>query len=414
MSDICRKAPAASRSRPETLTSAQPGPRAPLVFAMFLLLCGGSCLGVSPGTRNSPRLVGGNEVNAGDQLNFVVRINGNCSAVRIGLTQFLTAAHCVTDKITGKISAAYGFRRPLLIENPNTVLQGKALSVKVFQTAVHPAAVAGIDLASIHSEEIIPLDDVPIANLSSQGVSNNATVHMTGYGCEAPGTQPAGTKLKVNEWRLFSQSADHYKTKKTSGGKTGYICPGDSGGPLLMLASGAYLVIGINVYVEEVDNAAFDHLTRSAFVRTDEGSGHKAYGWIIGEGKKGPGGATKKKITCSGRQEKTLFKGLPQDYSIEAGIDEVRAMEVDGRLEFLGRPRLSLSLSGLFPSPLAIEFIDLQAGATGYVDFDYPSHLLKSRLVSGPGLGFKLDLLVYGKAAGQQMDIHEVVFSGCQ
>lgn len=235
--------------------------------------------------REDAQLVGGTPT-VGESSPFpsVVELSTGCTATKVGSKTFLTAAHCVFDfAARGKQSDYHDNATLSITNNPNPrSTSWKSVTIETtivdpgFQTACSAVTCdddivnTSLDVAVFRIKE--DTASIPVAAVDYRFVLPADPVFIMGYGCETgsgpsapqgvPGdpTLPFG-RLKYQATRVSRDtvaelvgipvlSPSHLLNFFTAGKPTdptsASLCPGDSGGPVILnLPEGRY-VVGVN------------------------------------------------------------------------------------------------------------------------------------------------------------------------
>jgi hypothetical protein len=215
-----------------------------------------------------------------------IAIKDGCTAALVSPKHILTAAHCAQ-------SPNYYYRGTIQIAQTGRLTAATAwTSVKIANTYIHPGWTAlclttqcsdaqtltapyAPDLAIVELQSELPSWSFRTAAIPRARYNLDAEVFVAGYGCEVRvgGPAPAPPKLKmaytrtlagtsINDFRpvvspMFQWNFDNSNivTAGLSGWGVASLCPGDSGGPLLLSSPAANgptyptnLVIGVNAY----------------------------------------------------------------------------------------------------------------------------------------------------------------------
>lgn len=168
-----------------------------------------------------------------------------CSGALIGRDLVLTAAHCVIERASYRVSVVNRAFRPQRL--------------KVAAMAVHPTFVAGttprtqpgVDLAMLKLETPVNTDFLPLDPTLAGRIDIGDEVTIAGYGVLSE--RRKGTARILRQANLVSLGpievanrvlivVDRERLAETSGAGA---CRGDSGGPILAATQDSYLLYGI-------------------------------------------------------------------------------------------------------------------------------------------------------------------------
>jgi secreted trypsin-like serine protease len=152
----------------------------------------------------------------------------------------LTAAHCLFPSSSATISSV------------TVIIGGESFSTTALTP--HPeytpevtSSYVDIAILEFDSTTTIP----PLRGLSDTEEMKSPIRHVAaGYGNTTPGIPPSGLDgaLRATDIRVIESSESAVISDTTS--KTGGICTGDSGGPLLIaLESGEWRIVGVSSYL---------------------------------------------------------------------------------------------------------------------------------------------------------------------
>ena len=203
---------------------------------MRLLCIALLCLGANAQADTS--LIGGRDALPGEYPEVVYISSGTsrCSATIIGPRTILTAAHCISNG--GEI-------RPASFVINQTVYKAKCQHHPLYNSRY------SYDFALCKVDKKL---DVAYASISSTGPAKSKLVTLMGYGCTQEGGTGGGNDgtLRVGNARVIkvpdgkgSNDGQYYYTSDKSS-----LCPGDSGGPSMLLIKDAktehHYVSGVN------------------------------------------------------------------------------------------------------------------------------------------------------------------------
>lgn len=168
-----------------------------------------------------------------------------CSGALIARDLVLTAAHCVTDSASYRVTAVNRAFKPQRI--------------RVAALAIHPTFVAGttprtqpgVDLAILRLERPLGSDFLPLDPASARSINVGDEVTIAGFGVLTENSKRTARTLR--QANLVSLGpiqvanrvlivADRQRLAETTGAGA---CRGDSGGPILGANRNSYLLYGI-------------------------------------------------------------------------------------------------------------------------------------------------------------------------
>jgi hypothetical protein len=260
-----------------------------LLLIPTLLLCAVGCSSSDRnGDASEDNLMNGREATAGDFPSTVELVGLlACTGTKVGPSQILTAAHCVSDS-RGGVGYYVAPGRKIQV-----VLRGggnSPTSFTVKKVHLHPRTTktctatqcdsssyvfdAVPDIAVIETNEEIP--NTPNAKVDVVVLEASSAVTMNGYGCTSLGGTNPGELLRYASARTSAMNdLAHYDFNATDITKMAgnyslavaqshspALCSGDSGGPLYR--RGGSIVVGINsTSIPRTDTTpTFDWFTR--------------------------------------------------------------------------------------------------------------------------------------------------------
>ncbi len=393
--------------------------RFPAIFLLGLLLLS-TCAAKKEGSQ--VELIGGDYAKAGE-FGFVVRINQHCSATRIGLYEYLTAAHCLIDTDSGRLMFQYAFGEKVLIENVKSMADGSEYESSVFYVDIHPSFdyrkklselrlldTDNIDMAILVISDSLPLETVPFISFSPLALKNQDAVLLTGYGCESIPQQEGGGKLKIADQKIAHVSKTHYFTKNDTGKNDVQLCPGDLGGPLLVKASGAYILRGVNQGVEFSENIKFNHLLYSSFTRAD------GISWLADPNRPNPYKVKPKDFVCTATETKVLYKGLPAQTKVVAHSFSTPGLVLAEKIYFSKDAKLEFSISN---DPelqhQSLTFTTINSDTSPYEEFD--GSILRGIMRLARDLqdkDYHLEIIIYDKSDASKIDSIHLYLTNCR
>lgn len=224
-----------------------------------------------PTATGSGPLTGSIEVTGDfEPFDAVVRYNSSfCTATKIGARRFLTAAHCMD-----------GF-------TPGTTI---SMSMKADQSDVNTYTISRVDqhpswelrnVVAVYDEAIFEITvDTPsirALGIRTARVADGQTGLIVGHGCDSTGPNSWKKQAAFAQAGPFENTTGNYTHNVMITSDRVALCPGDSGGPILVQASsGAWEVGGVNSWIDNQPPA----LTHSAIARTGN-----VRGWIAAPGR---------------------------------------------------------------------------------------------------------------------------------
>ncbi|MBS1963649.1 MAG: trypsin-like serine protease [Bdellovibrionales bacterium] len=280
--------------------------------ALAILALAGSLVlpGLVPSAIAAPELIGG-ELAQPEQFPFVVNIRG-CTATKIADHEFLTAAHCF-------YSGPGDWQAPKMVSIDATEIAApKQYLLTVKEVRLHPTWIENcrkhectgnetgsrfdepgkVDLAHvIVVEDTLEIPSIPV---DFEPLGAGAAVTFAGYGCTGAIAGPGYGKLRFAANRIaIPEILDHRKSlyrgiiEETAGSywvtpgtamdkSAPALCPGDSGGPLLVRDGTSWKIAGIAAdytFKGKYERAGGVPMT-NLHTRLDDESRHGIGAWI--------------------------------------------------------------------------------------------------------------------------------------
>jgi hypothetical protein len=199
-----------------------------------------------------------------------------CSATKIAVRRFLTAAHCVADTSTGTVAGAFAVGSVFQVSNAVTPAQSDFVFLHVERASLHPDFQQALERFYAYKENIIDkfrehyngahLDvrirtieadnhitarnpdlavvtvrertpEIPIARIDFTPLKPEDPVHLVGYGCEAVRNEQSASTYGRRRWgetrviRIDPVNFYTYAHQMLLGAPS--LCPGDSGGAVM-------------------------------------------------------------------------------------------------------------------------------------------------------------------------------------
>lgn len=210
----------------------------------------------------------------------------NCTAALVGPRVLLTAAHCVDGGAQNTVNAAKIIQRGGTTIDADCVMHPRYSAApfqgpEVRNSADYALCILGTSLADIPRYRSLLYENVDLGALTK-----GSPVLITGFGCNIVEKGPGGggpqyisttadPVLRVGDAFIeadLSAESDNYRTHSTNP-RTASICPGDSGGPLIIGAStanqaGRRSISGVNSTVEVKPRDVSDLTSRFAALAT--------------------------------------------------------------------------------------------------------------------------------------------------
>lgn len=262
--------------------------------------------------RSSDAAIDG-AVDAGATSSGAPVLPGTCTAVRVGPSQLLLAAHCVVNSAT--VDPIWNPGDSLaIVRDPS----GGWKTATVTAVHVHPAwlercrrslCAASAVTATIDAPDLAVLDlsaaalaELQIVPISGQTLDTGQAVTVTGYGCTESVTGPDERTSISLRWRETTivpfatavhagspvasvdvPAAGIYALTRgpASDPNMAGLCPGDSGGPLYRRIDSALYVVGVNAnYTFIAGGPASGLPVTNWHTRLDHGSRHDTATWL--------------------------------------------------------------------------------------------------------------------------------------
>lgn len=285
-------------------------------------------------SESDVKFIGGEAALTGEYVSTVYF--QRCTAAKIGDRHFLTAAHCLFKKESGR--PAYdmvpGSKANLLVGISRE--QGKLIPVTIASVAMYPgfeldqldkayAKLDGkapavinevtptlIDLAVIAVNEETP--ELPPVGFDEQALPNGTNVAVGGFGCEKEGEEATTETMRLKYANVPTDLAKGTLVSWRADSAQGYrsTCHGDSGGPVYRTVNGEKRIVGVN---------SGSPKGYSVFTLLAGSGGAKALAWI------------RQELQAPVVPEKVGFKvmkcrGVPATQPSQDGI--LRSYEFDG------------------------------------------------------------------------------------
>lgn len=238
----------------------------------------------------------------------VVRLENHCTAVKIGASEILTAAHCVAKNSEPVLRYTFKSGRSFKIYNGEHIAKDSSgRDVTVERTKVHPEwmqcafdtqGVCGTyahatkyphppDIALIVVEESLP---EPHAQVNAARVEAGEQVIVTGYGCDQQQNRGAltestikhgeNTVLPKDKAGPFARAYPNYFPTPGESEANGELtlCAGDSGGPVFRVDTNPRRLVGINSTHQTNSNQ--DPSSLNVHTRVSEKTRHDIASWL--------------------------------------------------------------------------------------------------------------------------------------
>lgn len=217
-----------------------------LLALAALLALSGALAGLAP----AEAVTRGRAADAGDGLReSVVRIESSdgelCTGVLLRADIVLTAAHCLIEDVSYRVTALdYGFR-PIDMRVLASALHPS------FRPGIPPREQPGVDLALVKLDRRLGADFRPLDHAGARMPAAGSDATIAGFGTTRFRAKSTARTLRftyvvvMGEARLGNRmlmAADPERLGESEGAGA---CQGDSGGPLLAGAPGAYRLDGI-------------------------------------------------------------------------------------------------------------------------------------------------------------------------
>lgn len=246
--------------------------------------------------KSNVKFIGGDKAVEGQFPATIMLGRISCGAVKVGPKHFLTAGHCVSDRLNRfsdgqQFPIDYGFK--------SSVMQHLTLTLR--KVTVHPLYADFIDKngakavpKSVPDFAVIEMhedtEDIPKAEIEFRPMTTSDRVIISGYGCESDHLNKGPDDEGIEYMRLKYATFDIEKIEESYlqlgrydiHGKQARVCPGDSGTPVYSKIDGALKVVGVNSFraIPGREGVGDDKAVWSALARLDGSATGDPEAWL--------------------------------------------------------------------------------------------------------------------------------------